>query len=663
MAKKDFIIQIVSHQAPRAETAQSIELLHQRLGNSFFVKYDTGDAFLDRMRSVAATTFYRKDWADYMILIDDDIVFMPEDVIQLMNDLRNGYELVGGAYSVKDGTQLSSFGLEPHGGILLDGTVREIKWLATGFMGIKKTLLDKMVKELSLPVLHKGQWCECYPFFVFCGDTKMLISEDWDFCEKAKLVGVKPYMDTAIHVGHIGSKVYKVDDVVNATSQRVKDTNRSQGILKPEDAKQALDAVVSVLNDMGVRYWVDSGTLLAGVRNKTFNIFDHDIDIRCFRDDLPDDLMSEFVMRLYDKGYRTFQQNKGDRKQLLCLFSNNVLLDLKFCEHNEEWLWYYVWDNMPGSSAFTEDTVIHCFPLNFFDEFGEIEIDGTMYNCPKNYEGYLLAHYGEKWKEFKAESKDVDMTDIKWDAQYSPPCAIPLYELERRTRQHHPIVEELTKYIGHDITLESSYKSAEYLNRMWHDWKGSNEDFYKNNKEYLFDLARWYNTTAGTVSHRIIKGISGDTLVIGCGLGEDSFHYAETCRYVYGHDINQELIDFCNWRKANKGITNVDFGAEPPVDFSKFDNIIAIHVLEHIENLREYLLDIGSKAKFGSKFFHIDEFVKGKYWDMHFEYSPQDVVKWLWEAGFDPMDKYTSIKVADRRQLAVTQQPSSLKNK
>jgi len=223
--KFDFMLAICSHRGTQAEVAQAIELLHLMAGNSFLVRYYSGDAWIDRLRSVAASEFLKQDWADYMIFIDDDIVFMPEHVLALYDDMKNGgYDLIGGGYPTRTGSQLASYGLGEMGGIQIDGKIQEIKWLATGFMGFSKKLLQRMVDELKLPLLHKDQWCESYPFFVFCAHLNekgnpMLYSEDWEFCEKAKQLGVKTYMDTRCMLGHIGNKCYTLDDVIHHNQQ------------------------------------------------------------------------------------------------------------------------------------------------------------------------------------------------------------------------------------------------------------------------------------------------------------------------------------------------------------------------------------------------------------------------------------------------------------
>ncbi len=187
-----------------------------------------GDSLIGRIRSVACTSFLEKKLAPYMIFLDGDIVFEPEDIERLYRRMfLQQYDLIGGLYVVKSGQSPSSY---PIGGKMnwndiIGNLVVEVEYLSTGFMGISWRLLDKIQKELNLPLLHPDAWCRCYPFFESGRhtDKDIYISEDWDFCEKARQVGVKPYLDLGIRLGHKGDKVYEFKDMVEYRKTKQKD--------------------------------------------------------------------------------------------------------------------------------------------------------------------------------------------------------------------------------------------------------------------------------------------------------------------------------------------------------------------------------------------------------------------------------------------------------
>jgi len=223
----------VAYDKIMAQTSWCVEKAHLKGLNVFMWGINGGDALIGRTRSVAASNFLEHGPAEYMIFVDSDIVFEPEDLHRLHQNLVKGFDLVGGCYVVKDGSQLASFGW--NGQVTLDGTIQEIEYLATGFMGISRKLLEKMRDELNLPQLHANEPAtKCWPFFESGAqydraDGRIYISEDWDFCEKARKVGVKCYLDTAIRLGHIGNYVWCIDNLPSAKEAEVK---------RAEEAKQ-----------------------------------------------------------------------------------------------------------------------------------------------------------------------------------------------------------------------------------------------------------------------------------------------------------------------------------------------------------------------------------------------------------------------------------------
>ena len=184
-----------------------------------------------RTRNVLATCFLKQNRSDVMICLDRDIIFNPEYIDLFLEDYKNGYDLVGGLYAVRDGTHLTTFGLE-HGNVLIDGKVNEVKWLSTGFGMITRKLLLKILEEKQLPLMNVGSSLESYPFFEDHwgkdGEHHLWLSEDYDFCEKTRSVGLKAYADTRIWVGHIGSKMYEVTDVLNYQKKMIEEAEKKK---------------------------------------------------------------------------------------------------------------------------------------------------------------------------------------------------------------------------------------------------------------------------------------------------------------------------------------------------------------------------------------------------------------------------------------------------
>jgi len=227
--KIDLILTIVSHRVVSAPTSHSLEKLRVFSKSdpafpNYRVTHFIGDALISRARSQACTRFLEEWDAPYMIFIDDDILFEPQDVVKIYNHMVNGYDVIGGIYPVRGASQLSSYGWG--GQLMVDGQVKDIEYLATGFMGISRRILVKVREELKLPLLNPNDWAKCYPFFEAKsftdrsqGGDPIYISEDWDFCEKVRQIGGKIYTDTSVQLGHMREEIF-TPGTVNANQMR-----------------------------------------------------------------------------------------------------------------------------------------------------------------------------------------------------------------------------------------------------------------------------------------------------------------------------------------------------------------------------------------------------------------------------------------------------------
>ena len=190
-------------------------------------------------------------------------------------------------------------------------------------------------------------------------------------------------------------------------------------MLNLSDAVSALNKIADILESDNVPYWIDSGTLLGAYRDKNFNIYDHDIDIRMKESDMVSDGKASIVKSLWEGGFHKIEGNGAEVPQIL--FSEDVggvLVDLKFCPENEDFLWYYVWRE-PDPTP-----MLHVFPKRFFEKLGVINLYGRDYPCPSPVEEYILHHYGPDWRKFKVRIEDANETDATWDYMKDPPCAM-----------------------------------------------------------------------------------------------------------------------------------------------------------------------------------------------------------------------------------------------
>lgn len=184
----------------------------------FIPRIERGDALIERSRSILATKFLNDDSEDVLIFIDDDISFNVDDAVRLAADVLDyGMDIVGGCYVTKSEVQpiLQHNVFEGEEIILApDSDPIPVRYVSTGFMAIAKRVLRKMVDESKLPLCMPQSF---YPFFATgCKEidgVMRFLGEDWAFCERARELGFKVWLDPSIRLGHTGKYTYTVEDI------------------------------------------------------------------------------------------------------------------------------------------------------------------------------------------------------------------------------------------------------------------------------------------------------------------------------------------------------------------------------------------------------------------------------------------------------------------
>lgn len=166
-----------------------------------------GEAGIARARSVQASRWFRETNDDVFLMLDDDIVFAPEDANSIVDRCRAGYDVIAAAYPTGDASHLairtlgdSSLRFGP------DEEPREMRHVATGFFAVHRRVIAAMVEVL--PLCNSNTSWAFWPFFGFAVESDPEaggynnLSEDYYFCNRARALGFKVYLDMSIAVGH-----------------------------------------------------------------------------------------------------------------------------------------------------------------------------------------------------------------------------------------------------------------------------------------------------------------------------------------------------------------------------------------------------------------------------------------------------------------------------
>jgi hypothetical protein len=179
----------------------------------------------------------------HMLFIDSDIMWNPIEIIKL---LIRDHDLCGGIYPFKkhnfenlknveniencNETDLKKktikFNFNPvnSNNVQITRSCMEIKHLATGFMMIKRNVIESLQKAYpstkyidDIGFLNKEEEKNAFALFDTSVEYGHYLSEDWLFCERWKSIGGQIFADVTIELGHIGTDIFngKIIDSLN----------------------------------------------------------------------------------------------------------------------------------------------------------------------------------------------------------------------------------------------------------------------------------------------------------------------------------------------------------------------------------------------------------------------------------------------------------------
>ena len=221
------------------------------------VEFCRNDSLVSRARNNLIAKAMSDTDATHFMFIDNDITWNPVDILKLILSEK---PLVGGVYPIKqynwakvigNGMPAGTPGSNPvqdwitaknksqirdyisdtdliqnrllryninhvSNVIQVENNLTEVKHLATGFMMIRRDLIEKMfiafpsTKYTDDVGFLEGEENK-YAYALFdCGvEEDHYLSEDWMFCSRWKKMGGKIYVDVSIHLNHTGIEDYK----------------------------------------------------------------------------------------------------------------------------------------------------------------------------------------------------------------------------------------------------------------------------------------------------------------------------------------------------------------------------------------------------------------------------------------------------------------------
>ncbi len=248
-----------------------------------------------------------------------------------------------------------------------------------------------------------------------------------------------------------------------------------------------------------------------------------------------------------------------------------------------------------------------------------VEIDGNGMGC-----ALIKMNVFDKipypWFEFKYYEKDGKWEQTSEDltfCQKLQSAGIKIYcdplvqcahvgttvhiDLTKKYKEHRVLVlneldktiEELIEFTGmskEDVhnkwRIATQLVAKEYKEYMQEDHRNP-KDFYKTNKNYIFDLTSWHMSNRKTFDIDLIKNIKKEypfakkILDFGSGCGQNAIELANAGYDVSITDYDSYTSRFARFRAKKRGLNIKFYDVEMPID-DKFDIILAFDILEHV---------------------------------------------------------------------------------
>ena len=158
----------------------------------------------------------------HLMFIDSDLRFSAEDIFKLVDADQ---DLVGGLYPVKAyPIRFVVNGVEKPE---VKGELEEVRHIGTGFMLIKRELLEKMMAakphakykdSIGIGVQYEPHMYALFETSV--DENGHYMSEDWFFCDEWRKMGGKVWAHKGVLLNHTGFHEFKADPTVLQNAKR-----------------------------------------------------------------------------------------------------------------------------------------------------------------------------------------------------------------------------------------------------------------------------------------------------------------------------------------------------------------------------------------------------------------------------------------------------------
>ncbi len=178
-----------------------------------------------------------------------------------------------------------------------------------------------------------------------------------------------------------------------------------------------------VCNELGVKGWLEYGTLLGAYRERSFIPHDYDLDVGMFSDDFTPIFENKLFEKGFVKNHEYYLVNATNGKRILSElgfsyqgFSIDIFLSSRDDKIRKSYVFLVdVYNNSPKLQ-------VKYYTLNRVEPLSEVEINGESFNAPNHPEELLKRVYGEDFmipqKDWKPISSNPFVSFLDINVEY-----------------------------------------------------------------------------------------------------------------------------------------------------------------------------------------------------------------------------------------------------
>ena len=179
----------------------------------------SGCSIITVARNALVYEFLQSDCTD-LLFIDADVIVKAEDVMRLLAQSTDK-DVAAGLYPRRalDKNFFVDIPHDENGDMIFDGSMLKVNRIGTGFMMIKRYVLEKLIKDLPEWIYETkpDEGGNAYAVFDFAIINGKYTGEDYLFCDRVREAGFEVWVDVEISLPHVGQEEFTrdfVEDVI-----------------------------------------------------------------------------------------------------------------------------------------------------------------------------------------------------------------------------------------------------------------------------------------------------------------------------------------------------------------------------------------------------------------------------------------------------------------